>query len=469
MKRLLSVLVLGCLLIGLVACDDEVELPIASITKTTTTTTRATTTTSGVADPTDPSETDPTDGTTDTTPSETDPTTTVTGNATTAGTTKTTAKTTTKTTTKATTTTTKTTTQKASTGKLTPISYSSGYYRSLLAKDNANFVKAYDLIYNAVDKVEASVDIWDLNLNKSDYLTVMEYYSNDHPEHFWFLGETEFSMAASIVVEIRFCYVKNLSTKSQVAAAKKEFNTATNKLLNGLDDSMSDFEREKEIYLRLIKLCSYKNQGDVSGTAYGALVKKYAVCDGYSRAFQYLCHLAGLPCLRVFGVGHEDHSWNMVKIDGAWYHTDVTWDDPLMSDPKGFVGLSYLNCTEKAIRLRRAIYTYETFNEVIIPFNLPSATKTTANYFVKSGLSVSSYNHNTVLKACKQAAAEGRNWMALKVTGSDSAFNKAFRNDYSNLKKDMEKAGYTGYFKAGISGLLSTDKDDQEVVYYYIK
>ena len=22
------------------------------------------------------------------------------------------------------------------------------------------------------------------------------------------------------------------------------------------------------------------------------------------------------------------HQWNMVCIDGTWYHVDVTWDDP---------------------------------------------------------------------------------------------------------------------------------------------
>ena len=23
-----------------------------------------------------------------------------------------------------------------------------------------------------------------------------------------------------------------------------------------------------------------------------------------------------------------DHMWNVVKIDGNWYHVDTTWDDP---------------------------------------------------------------------------------------------------------------------------------------------
>ena len=28
-----------------------------------------------------------------------------------------------------------------------------------------------------------------------------------------------------------------------------------------------------------------------------------------------------------------NHIWNLIKIDGKWYHVDVTWDDPIMDKP----------------------------------------------------------------------------------------------------------------------------------------
>ena len=33
-------------------------------------------------------------------------------------------------------------------------------------------------------------------------------------------------------------------------------------------------------------------------------------------------------------VGEQLHAWVLVKLDHAWYHIDVTWDDPL-PDRKG--------------------------------------------------------------------------------------------------------------------------------------
>lgn len=62
---------------------------------------------------------------------------------------------------------------------------------------------------------------------------------------------------------------------------------------------------------------------------YGALVEGYAVCGGYSNAYKILGLMAGLDVRYVPGYtsARENHAWNLVKIDGKFYHTDVTWND----------------------------------------------------------------------------------------------------------------------------------------------
>lgn len=49
------------------------------------------------------------------------------------------------------------------------------------------------------------------------------------------------------------------------------------------------------------------------------------VCEGYSKAFQYLCDLAGLTCYTVTGtMDGGAHMWNIVTLDGENYLVDVT-------------------------------------------------------------------------------------------------------------------------------------------------
>jgi len=42
-----------------------------------------------------------------------------------------------------------------------------------------------------------------------------------------------------------------------------------------------------------------------------------------------------------------NHAWNLVNIDGEWYHADVTWDDPV-PDAKGRAGHGYFLLSDKA-------------------------------------------------------------------------------------------------------------------------
>ncbi|PYF43624.1 MAG6410 family transglutaminase-related lipoprotein [Metamycoplasma alkalescens] len=69
-------------------------------------------------------------------------------------------------------------------------------------------------------------------------------------------------------------------------------------------------------------------------TAYAALVNKRAICNGYAKAFRILMKKLGVPVSIITGGGNQAlfpgyvtrHVWNLVEIDGEWYHVDTTWD-----------------------------------------------------------------------------------------------------------------------------------------------
>lgn len=67
-------------------------------------------------------------------------------------------------------------------------------------------------------------------------------------------------------------------------------------------------------------------------SAYGALAKGEAVCQGYAMAFNLIMNKLAIPVINVYGIGDgEDHVWNQVLVDGEWLLVDVTFNDPVIS------------------------------------------------------------------------------------------------------------------------------------------
>ena len=68
-------------------------------------------------------------------------------------------------------------------------------------------------------------------------------------------------------------------------------------------------------------------QSDNIRNVYGCRVNEKAVCAGIADAYCVLLNKAGIECMYVTGEALGcSHSWNIVKINGSWYHVDVTWD-----------------------------------------------------------------------------------------------------------------------------------------------
>lgn len=69
-------------------------------------------------------------------------------------------------------------------------------------------------------------------------------------------------------------------------------------------------------------------------SAYSALVKLSTVCTGYAKGFKMIMDELGVPCKFISGTadygtltGHiTNHAWNLVEVDGVWYHVDATSD-----------------------------------------------------------------------------------------------------------------------------------------------
>jgi transglutaminase-like putative cysteine protease len=102
-----------------------------------------------------------------------------------------------------------------------------------------------------------------------------------------------------------------------------------------VNNSMSDYEKLDRIYSYITKNVIYDdnyysgNIPRISYTAYGALKYNIAVCEGYSELLSLMLNLAGVEnkiIAGTFNSNGEGHAWNLVQLNGKYYHVDATWD-----------------------------------------------------------------------------------------------------------------------------------------------
>lgn len=119
---------------------------------------------------------------------------------------------------------------------------------------------------------------------------------------------------------------------------------------------MSEFEKEKAIHDYVVNNTSYDNENYIRGTvpedsynAYGVFFNNIAVCEGYSEAVYRLLNEAGIENMVITGTASGvAHSWNLVKIEGEYYHLDATYDDPIGS-LGNTLSYKYFNLTDEEI------------------------------------------------------------------------------------------------------------------------
>lgn len=154
-----------------------------------------------------------------------------------------------------------------------------------------------------------------------------------------------------------------------------------------ISDDMTPVEKVVSAYSYLVNNCQYdpyvaNHKQDYTApdgtfygedpavyTSYGTFVKKNCVCQGYALAMQVLMNRAGVPCCYVSsGSTAMNHAWNMVQLDGAWYHVDVTWGDGIYSigDWAGRVGYEYLLCSDSEFESKNH-YGWTTQNSYTCP------------------------------------------------------------------------------------------------------
>ena len=190
---------------------------------------------------------------------------------------------------------------------------------------------------------------------KSDISVSYQALCDDYPEMFWlpssyFLSRTESGEIAVLFEGKAESYTLSyLASKTEAQSMKARLDGVVNSVTAATKNLSSQFEAELYIHDFICNNTAYNINGKYIYSAYGALVDKNAVCEGYSKAFALLCSKAGINSFLVRGVSKDqNHMWNTVNIDNAWYNIDVTWDDQNIN---GNPTYSYFNLTDAELNI----------------------------------------------------------------------------------------------------------------------
>lgn len=216
-------------------------------------------------------------------------------------------------------------------------------------------------------------------------------------------------------------------TADEISSMNMAAEKAAKEIISQLTPDMDDYEKLKFFHDYLVLNCETDRNYAFADTIYGALVEKKALCEGYSKAFAYLCNLAGIENAIVTGETYVAHMWNIVKLGGNWYHVDVTWDKPEDQLRKAFPNVilyQYFMVTDAVIGNTHIIDT--------TLFNPPQAFGKSENYFAREGTDVSS--RDELLTASENAilsAVQGRRTSAMVKFDTNDVMISCM-NDLSN-------------------------------------
>ncbi|MCL2300899.1 MAG: hypothetical protein FWC27_12225 [Firmicutes bacterium] len=310
-----------------------------------------------------------------------------------------------------------------------------GHYGNLNEAERA----AYDLILERLPRFPESIRLADLSTEGLDRVfaaLVLDQPLLFHISTTNYTKLTQEGQATAFMPEYRMGREEYAARCEALAKAVETF---------AVPAGGTPFDCELALHDQLIRRCAYAEdftQAEKS-TAYGALVEGSASCEGYARAFQLLMDLQGIDCYIVTGEATNSagdavgHAWNKVRVEGEWYQTDATWNDPVTEDGSHVTSHAYFNLTDEEIGLSHELT--DTRNP---------CTATAANYYIRKGLEFSGLDRaaeDLLTKALRDGMAAGDNAAELRFKDGD-AMKEGLRYlfDRQNIYRVLNNAALGG-------------------------
>ncbi len=182
----------------------------------------------------------------------------------------------------------------------------------------------YDAIRSAAAAGKPSAAVMALP-NPNAVKIAFSCFCKDHPE-IYNVSPTIGAGMQLVRLVVRLSYIYDRGKVKAIDAYLREYSK---RIVS--EAPKTELEKEFRIIDEMAREVSYAINNATNQNAAAALYFKTAQCSGISKAFKYAMDLLGIWCIVVDGEvynpnsrRHEPHAWNMIRINGEYYYTDVT-------------------------------------------------------------------------------------------------------------------------------------------------
>ncbi|MBR1592578.1 MAG: leucine-rich repeat protein [Ruminococcus sp.] len=139
-------------------------------------------------------------------------------------------------------------------------------------------------------------------------------------------GEQVFDeKTGDFIPEYKDFIMENFNLSDDIGFINRYVQANVTKIISeNITDDMNDMQKVKALHDWVCNHTSYSTAGQESHNDAAILMNNTTVCEGYARMCNLLYHEAGLTTYYAAGV---NHAWNIVNIDGHYFHVDSTWND----------------------------------------------------------------------------------------------------------------------------------------------
>ena len=210
-----------------------------------------------------------------------------------------------------------------------------GYVQNIDKNTVDNYQEVLNMFYSVINSGDESFTFYcnydgcikDMRALIKDNKAIADINNFVHPYNSFSTINVDVSNSGRVTTKINKIY--NSEHIEYINSYINEF------IKHNISDNMSNYNKIKAFHDYIINNTKYDaNTSKEKYTAYDLIVTHTAICGGYSDIMSIFLNTIGITNYKI---ASENHIWNLVNLDGKWYHLDSTWDDPVSENGEQYL------------------------------------------------------------------------------------------------------------------------------------